>query len=725
MAQTEVSTYCRICEPQCGLIATVDDGKLLSISADKKHVHSKGFSCVKSSAAVELATDPDRVLKPLKRVGGPGEFVEVSWDEALTDITRRLSAIRSAHGKDAFATFLGNPPAFGFAAVTWLTGLQQTLGVRWRYSINTEDTASRMAASALLYGSAAHFPKPDLWRTSYVVLIGANPVVSHGSLIAEPLFREALESVVERGGRVIVVDPRRTETARRFDHVAVRAGADAYLLLGMLNVLFAEDLVDSSFLKRWTTGADELAEIVRGYPPEVCAHRCEIPAETIREMAVGFGRASSAVVYGRTGTCTQQFGTLNNILQDLLMVVTGNIAKEGGWVFGSGIIDFARLARMMKMDTYGALRARTVDRPDVFGVLPSTALATDITTPGQGQVKALLTVGGNPVNSSAGGGPRLIEALESLDLHFSIDLYVNDTNAYAHYVLPTTHMFEREDFPVLAMEGMLRPAIWATDRVVDPPEQVRPEWEILQEIARRMGYGGAYSVAPLRRLAKIGIQVKPRAFVDVLVRTSPVGDLFGLRRGGVSIKKLLRDHPHGKQVSPHVPIASLGHILRTADKKIALALPQMLDELARLQDVKSDPTYPLRLHGMRETRSHNSWMHNVGRLMPSSRKLTARISVVDATAAGLADGDLATITSKAGRVTVPVTVTDDMSAGNIALPHGWGHQGGWRRANAAGGVNSNVLASGLVEDLEVLAGMSVLNGIPVRVERAAESAVQG
>jgi formate dehydrogenase len=278
-------------------------------------------------------------------------------------------------------------------------------------------------------------------------------------------------------------------------------------------------------------------------------------------------------------------------------------------------------------------------------------------------------------------------------------------------------MYKREDFPFPALGTMLRPAIWATDRVVDPHPGVRPEWQILDEIARRLGVGGAYAQAPLRLLAKLGVRVKPRTLADILIRTSPAGDMFGLRRSGVSFTKLLRDHPHGKVLAPELPVGRFPDVLKGAIERINLRAPQLLAEIDKLADVRHDPRYPLRLHGLRETRSHNSWMHNALRLMPDSRRLTARVNPDDASAAGLSDGEQAVITSASGSITVPVTVTQDMSPGNIALPHGWGHSGGWKRANAAGGANSNVLASSASADIETLAGMSILNGIPVRLER--------
>ncbi len=716
MTTRTIHTYCRICEPQCGLVATVDNGRLVGVRGDPEHVHSQGFLCTKASAAIEVAYDPDRITRPMRRVGGPGEFEAVSWDDALEDIATRLQRIRAEHGNHSFATFLGNPPAFGYASAIWLGGFQATLDVKWRYGVNADDASARLAANALLYGSVGLAPKPDLWRTDFAMLLGANPFVSHGSLITEARFRDALDSINERGGRVVVVDPRRSETARRYDHLFVRPGSDAFLLLGIIHTLLGEDLVDRRFLDRYARDLDVLTRAIEQFDPELCAARSGVEAGTIRELARSFAAARSGVVYGRTGTCTQRFGTLVNILQDLVMILTGNIEREGGLLFGWAAIDLESFARSSGLDTFGEVRTRVRGHPDVFGMLPSTDLLVDTRTPGDGQVRALMVIGANPVISSAGGGPELESAMEELELCFALDLYVNETNKHAHYVLPVPHFYERDDFPLGAAGNMLRPSIWATDAVIEPAGEARAEWAILDEIARRMGYGGAYAVRPLRALAKLGYRVKPRQLLDLLIRTSKAGDLFGLRRRGLSLSKLLRDHPHGKRLRGELPTGQLEARIKRPDKKLPLALPEMLAEIERLQSHVDDERFPLRLIGMREIRSQNTWMHNAPRLMPDSRRLTARVNAQDAERIGLADGGDVLITSRSGSVQVAASVTDEVGPGTVALPHGWGHAGGWRRANAAGGVNSNVLASNAMEDIENLAGMSILNGIPIAVQ---------
>jgi formate dehydrogenase len=690
---------------------------LVSVRPNQQNPLSQGFMCPKPKGVVDVTYDPDRVLQPLRRTGAPGQFETVSWDEALTDISRRLNALLAARGGRAVAGFIGNPPFFNYSAPLALDGFLAAIKSPWKYCINAEDAASRLAANAILYGSSAYILKPDLWRTHFAVVIGANPLVSHGSLVNEPLMKEALDRIVERGGRVIVVDPRRSETARRFEHIPLNGGSDTWFLLGLVNVLLTEGLVNHSFVRAHTQGLEELNRLVFGIPVARCAEECGVGADVITALARDLAAAPSAVIYGRTGTCTQLFGTLNNLLQDFALALTGNIDRPGGWLFGWGPVDFARFCQIAGLDTFGKHRTRVRGMPDVMGMLPSQGLPDDILEPGLDQIRALVTVGGNPAHTS-GAANRMAEALESLDLFFAFDLYVNETNKHAHYVLPVPTFFEREDFPLAFIGNMLRPTVFATEAVITPAGEVRSEWDVLNEVTRRIGRGGTYSVAPLRWLAKAGVRMKPRTMADFLFRTSAVGDWYGLRRGGLSWAKLVKHHPNGKQLRSDLPTGLLESKLRTKDKRIPLAPPELRSELARLQAVRRDHRFPLRLIGRREHRTHNSWLHNVERLVETGRRQRALVNPVDAAAIGLQDGETVVISSKSGSISLTAKIITDVRAGTVSVPHGWGHHGGWQHANAAGGGNYNSLVSSETEDIEALAAMSVLNGIPIRISRS-------
>ncbi|GAA5149253.1 molybdopterin-dependent oxidoreductase [Pseudonocardia eucalypti] len=709
----EKLTFCRICEPLCGMIATVENGKLLGLRPDKQDPHSKGFHCTKGVAMEQIVNDPDRLTVPMRRVGGPGEFEPTTWEQALTDIAGRLGRLRAERGPSSLAIHEGNPPYFSYSAVFWAKGFQKALGTPWFYGINSEDGASRVAAYKILYGHCAHMAIPDIRRTEALLMLGANPWVSKGSFLHDPRIREHLTGITERGGRVFVVDPRRTQTAKTFEHVAINAGTDAWFLLSVLHVLIGEGLYDQAFVDRWTSGFDQWRTHVAAFSPEATQPRTGVAPETVREVARAIGRARAAVVYGRTGTCTTRFGTFTNVLQDFVNIITGNLQRPGGWVWAWSPVEIGPMSETMKLATYGSVRTRVDGLPDSFGFLPSSALATEILTPGEGQIRGMVMIGSNCVVTGP-SGERLIKALGTLDTFVAIDLYMNETNKYADYLLPATTMYEREDIPLQFANRYVRPSIRVTEAVADAPGQCRQEWEILDDIAARMGLGGAYSYGIQRQLAKIGIRLRPRQLADLILRTGKGGDWFGLRRRGWSWRKLAERAPRGVVFHEYLPLAPLRKMIKTEGKKIPMTDPRILDELERLRSENAGPSveeFPLRMIGLREMNSHNSWMHNSRRLMPDRRHQAFLINPVDAARAGLADGDDARITSRASSIQLVAAVSDEMIPGTIAVPHGWGHNGGWRRANAAGGATSNFLA----DEVEALSASTVLNGIPVRV----------
>ena len=715
MAVEERVTFCRICEPLCGMVATVEDGRLTQLRPDRDHPLSRGYACPKGIAMTGIQNDPDRVLHPLKRVGGPGEFESTTWEEALEDISSRLRRSIDTLGPESIAWYMGNPGAFSYSHTLWVKGFLDGLGTPHYYSAGSQDVNNRFAASALLYGSPLVVPIPDLKRTSFLFMVGANPLVSHGSVLSAPRIREQLNEIVERGGRVVVVDPRRTETARQFEHLPIRPDADAWLLLSILHVIFEENLADERFISIGTSGAAALADRAAAFAPERTEDVTGLPANSIREGARAFAAAEGAVAYGRTGSCLGRFGTLVAYLLDALNAVTGNLDAPGGAVFGRPPLALDEIGERAGLDTYGKVRSRIGGYPDVIGTLPATLLPREITTPGKGQIRVFFVSAGNPVLSVPDGG-ALEAALEELDLMVSLDFYVNETNRHAHYVLPSTTFLERDDIPVAFLGLFNTPFIQVTKPVVAPSGEARQEWEVIEDISKRIGVA-PYSLRALRLLAKVGVRLKPRTLIDILIRIGPAGDLFGLRRSGLSIKKVERS-PHGIVLDDQVATGVLDRKVRHPDHRVRLADPAIVSEIERLADVNGDHAgFPLRLIGLRELRSHNSWMHNSPLLMRGGRTHSLRIHPDDAGAAGLADGAVARIESEAGTVEVPVTLTDEMTPGTVALPHGWGHRGGgWRLANDAGGANFNLLAPSDPEGLERLAGMAHLNGIPVRVE---------
>ncbi|HEX7290811.1 MAG TPA: molybdopterin-dependent oxidoreductase [Conexibacter sp.] len=736
MAQ-EKATYCRICEPLCGMVATVEDGRLLQLRPDPEHPLSQGFACPKGIAFEQVHNDPDRVLHPLKRTpgGAPGEFERVSWDEALADITTRLRAVHGAHGPQAIGWYWGNPGAFSASHTLWLASFMTLLGSSHLFTAGSQDVNSRFVASHLLYGAPLVVPIPDLSRMDLLVVIGANPLVSHGSVLTSPRIKESLHGIVRRGGRVVVVDPRRTETASAFEWLPITPDGDAWLLLSLLNVLFAEGLAHEDAIARQASGADALRALAEPFTPEASEPHSGIPAATVRELARALATTPCAALYGRTGTCLGQHGTLVSFLLDAVNLVAGKLDREGGAMFGTLGVPGERallklLPRLLPIG-YDHRRNRLGGFPEVLGSEPASLMAKEIATPGPDQIKALFVSAGNPV-LSVPNGEELEAAMGRLELCVSLDFYVNETNAHADYVLPATTMYERADFPLPFQAYLTTPFRQATEAVVPPAGEAREEWEtidvLMRALARRSRGLGLLQLAR-RALALVGRRLEPRLLLDVVVRLAEGGDRFGLRPGGLTLRRLKEEHPHGKVLRSHLRAGVLRRVSLHGDRRVALDHAAIADEVAdlRARAATPDADFPLRLIGMRELRSENSWMHNAPLLLRGGRRHRARMHPADAAALGLAEGDVVRLVSRHGAIELPVTLTEDLKQGVVAVPHGWGHKGtgGWRRANAAasgGGANVNQLMSSAPEDLERLAGMAVLNGVPVRAEAVAAPA---
>jgi anaerobic selenocysteine-containing dehydrogenase len=721
-AMAERVTFCRICEPLCGMVATVEDGRLVKLRPDRDHPVSKGFACPKGIAFAEVHNDPDRVLHPLRRTPA-GDFEQVSWDEAMADITGRLRRVIAAHGSDSVGWYFGNPSTFSASHAVWLAAFMTMLGSPHSFSAGSQDVNNRFVASQLLYGTQLVAPVPDLARTDLLVILGANPLVSHGSVVTAPRFKDELHGIVERGGRVLAVDPRRTETARAFEWLPITPDGDVFLLLALLQVLFADGLARSE----QATGAEALAALAEPFTPEAVEPHTGIAPGTVRALARELATTERASIYGRTGTCLGRNGTLTAFLIDAVNLAAGNLDRDGGAMFGDlglpGFRTLSGLAQKLLPIGYDARRSRIGGFPQVLGTEPASLMAKEITTPGKGQVRALFVSAGNPV-LSVPDGDELEDALAGLDLMVSLDLYVNETNAHADYVLPATTMYEREDFPLAFQTLHTTPFRQATARVVEPAGEAREEWTVIEALMSAL-----WRTSPLlaanevgrRALGVLGVRPSPRWIVEGMIRLAEGGDRFGLRRGGLSFTRLLREHPHGKVIAEHLRAGMLRRVVAYRDRKVHLDHPQIAEEVARLRDRDVDPTFPLSLIGMRELRSENSWMHNAPLLLRGGRTHTARMHPDDAEALGLENGDPVRLVSQRGAIELPVTLTEDLKPGVVAVPHGWGHKGtgGWRKANAAGGVNVNHLMSTEPGDLERLAGMAHLNGVPVRAERVA------
>ena len=717
-------TFCRICEPACGLIGTVEDGKLLSLRPDKDHPLSEGFACPKGIAYVSTQNDPDRVLYPMRR-RPDGGFERVAWDEAMSDIITRLRNVRAKHGAESVGWYTGNPGALNSTHSIWTLGALRALGISHWFTASSQDTHSRSVASHLLYGDQLVVPVPDLDAAETVVILGANPAVSHGSYASIPRFTDKLHEVVERGGRVIVIDPRRTETARLFEWTPINPDSDAWLLLSMLHVLFDEDLADTEALAE-SSGHAELCSAAECFAPELTEDRTGIPADVLRHLTRRVA-GSRAVLYGRTGTCLGNSATLVNYLMDAVNLVAGNLDRIGGGIFTDPALPVREMAASSM--TYDTRRTRIGNLPEVGGMEPASIMAAEMRTAGPGQIRAMVIAAGNPVLSTP-GGQHLADALDELDLVVALDLYITETSAHAHYVLPATAMYEREDVMLLIQPFYPKPFVQATEALVPAPGEARPEWEVIDEIVRGLGTR-ALPTRALRVAAKAADIVRrpitPRAMLNALIRIGRGGDRFGLRRRGLTFDKLVKDNPHGILFADKPAFGRLRKVIRHRDGKVHLDHPGIWSEIQRLQRRDDNPDFPLFLIGMRELSSENSWMHNVAQLRAARPAHAARMHPLDAEELGVANTETVRLVTKYAAIELPVLITEDIHRGVIAVPHGWGHKGKgrWTTANREGGVNVNELMSTVPADLDPLSGISHLNGVRIRVERVELAVVEG
>jgi anaerobic selenocysteine-containing dehydrogenase len=736
---THVRT-CPLCEAMCGLRVSVEGGRVAKIRANEEDVWSRGHLCPKGTTLGELHHDPDRLRAPLVRDGAG--WREVSWPEAFREVARRLRPVLERHGKPAVTAYIGNPTAHNFSLSRYVPAFVAMSGLPVFYSAGTVDQWPKNLTSALMYGGMWRIPVPDLDRTDFLLVLGANPHASQGSLLAAADVLGRLDAIRGRGGRVVVVDPRRTGTA---DHASewlpIRPGTDAALLLALAHVLFAEGRVRLRGLEGRVNGVEAVRRIAAGFAPERVAETCGIPAATIRRLARDLAGAERAAVYGRIGTCNQEFGTLASWLVDVLNVLTGNLDREGGAMFSNPIawsLTSLTPPEFANGFTLHRWRSRVRGAPEVLGQVPVSCLAEEIATPGAGQIRALVVIAGNPVLSAPDAG-RLDAALPMLDCMVSIDNWLNETSRHADVILPGLSALEQPHYDELIWSWAVRNAGKYSPPLFDPGERPH-EWEILLTLAAilqgadpdaidaraldQLFFAGL--VAGVTQLPGSKIQgrdpaeivaategVGPERLLDLQIRTGPWGDAYGASPGGLTLAELKR-YPNGIDRGPLAP--RLDEVLRTPSGKLELAPPYVVADVARLEVRLARRDDGLVLVSRRHVRSNNSWMHNVPSLVTGRERCTLLIHPEDAAKAGVADGARAVIRSKAGEVVAPVELSDEMMPGVVCLPHGWGHDKPEARLSVAArhaGVCNNVLAPG--ELVDVPSGNAVVNGIPVEV----------
>ncbi|HLF40979.1 MAG TPA: molybdopterin oxidoreductase family protein [Acidimicrobiia bacterium] len=725
---------CPLCEAGCGLEVSLRGGDVVRIRGDMEDVFSHGYICPKGSTLKQLHEDPDRLRVPLVRSGGT--LREATWDEAFAAAAGGLRAVAEAQGRNAVAVYLGNPNAHTLSGSFYVKPLVKGLGTRNVFTASTVDQRPKEISAGLMFGTGLSIPIPDIDRTDHLLILGANPYASNGSLATAPDWPGRLERLRARGGRLVVVDPRRSRTAEEADeHVAVRPGGDAHLLMGMVHVLFDEGLVSLGGAEPFVAGVDDVARASRPFTPEAVAGAAGVDAAVIRRLARELAAAPTAAVYGRIGTTTVAFGTLTSWLVDVLNTLTGNLDRPGGAMFTTPAAGSPttrgrpRYGRGVRLGRWGS---RVRGLPETFGELPAVCLAEEIDTPGEGQVRALVTVAGNPVLSTPNSG-RLDAALAGLEFMVSVDPYVNETTRHADVILPGPSQLQRGHYDVFLSALAIRNVAHYTPPVLPLDDGAPDEWEILARLA-----GGEPDAVTDGILAEM-VQAALTDDMSPLHGRDPseVTGLLGGRRGPERILDLmlrtgpyrltlddLLAAPHGLDHRPLVP--RLPDVLRTPSGMAELAPEPLIADVARLEAALDGGGAPVGgeagfvLVGRRHLRSNNSWMHNVKVLVKGKPRCTLQVHPDDADRLGLADGDPADVTSRTGKLTAPVEVTDSIRPGVVSLPHGWGHNvPGVVLAVASehAGVNSNLLAD--EEAFDPLSGNAVLNGIPVQVNRVA------
>ncbi|WP_323791862.1 molybdopterin-dependent oxidoreductase [Nocardioides sp.] len=691
---------CNLCEAICGLRLSIEDGVVTSVRGNRDDPLSRGYICPKGVSLADVYTDPDRLRRPVRRVGEGAEatWEELGWEEALDLVADRISATIQTQGGDAVGVYLGNPNAHSLGFGTHGPGFIRSLQTHNRFSASTVDQIPHQLVAHLMYGHQLMIAIPDLDRTSFFLVVGANPMASNGSLMTVPDFPNRVRDLKARGGRMVVLDPRRTETARVADeHHFVRPGTDAAVLLAMLQVILTEGLARPP---AYVDGLDHLADLVADFTPEDAERVSGVPAATVRELARELVTSDAGVVYGRMGVSTQAFGTVCQWAIACLNVISGHFDSPGGVMFTEPAVDMVG-RRIAGPGRYDRWRSRVRDVPEFAGELPASAMAEEITTPGPGRISTMVTIAGNPVLSTP-GGQHLAEALAQLDFMVSVDFYINESTRHADVILPPTSALERDQYDLVFHGFAVRNTARWTPAVFEPDDDQRHDWQIFaaltERISERLG-------TPLSAEAAGSAAASPAELVDLLLAT-----------GDRATMADLREHPEGVDLGPLRP--TMPGRLQTPEHRIDLVPALVTDDLPRLRAALGDATPDsdeLLLIGRRHQRDNNSWMHNTSRLTKGKARHHLLMHPDDLAVRGLTDGAVVAVRSRVGRVEVEVRATADLMPGVVSLPHGYGHQvAGTRLAHASTvpGVSINDLTDPALLDVS---GNAALSGVPVTV----------
>jgi len=716
-------TFCRICEATCGLKATIEDDRVVALEPDQDHVVSKGYSCIKGLRYHEIHHSPDRLRVPLKRVGD--RFEEISWEQALDEIGAKVRQLVADHGGDSVSAYLGNPIAFSLLPPVLTAAFLQGLGSRNLFQTGSQDCNNKFAAAQRVYGFPFIQPFPDVDRTECLIMIGSNPAVSRASFMQLPDPIRRLRAIEARGGKVFLVNPRRTETAKQMGtQVFIRPDTDVYFLLSFLHEVVSRDAIDHERVRLHMKGLDALRKVSEPWPPERTAKITGVSAETLRSMVDAYLQANGAGLFLSTGVNQGSQGTLAFWIQEAINAITGNLDRLGGTLVGYGYIkDFPKHARKSGHTMRDDL-SRIGQLPSVVDTFPAGLMADEILTPGEGQVRALFCLSGNPLLTVPNSNGRLEEALKALELLVVIDIFRNETANHAHYILPGTSALQRPDLPFVFQSLMgAQPVPYAqyTDALLPPEDEQRDETMILLQLARacgstlfgsRMANGFLNGWLGLGNLPAVGrrLGLTPERFLGLMARAFRLGSLNSLRK-----------EPHGRLLEANQGQDFLGKRVVTDDGLVNLAPVELVDAARNLEatfELERTQRDKLKLISKREQHSHNSWLHNHPRFVEGKRSTNyLYMNPLDGETAGVESGAMVEVRSSVGSVRLPAQLTDEMMVGAVALPHGWGHEAadGLSVASKTTGANANLLAADGPDALEYFSGMAKLNGIWVEV----------
>lgn len=690
---------CNLCEAMCGIEIKYQDKNIISIKGDKKDPLSKGHICPKATALQDLYEDPDRLKTPIKRT--EKGWISISWEQAFEEVTSNLRRIQKKHGVNSIASYRGNPTVHNTGLTLFAGSFLQSIGSNQAYTATSVDQLPHHFASLMMFGHYLLFPIPDIDRTDFMLIIGGNPAVSNGSIMTAPDFSNRLKAIKKRGGKVVVVDPRFTETSKIANtHHFIKPGTDALLLLGMLNVIFEEDLTSEGKIKEISKGWETIQELVKFYSPEIVSEYIGIKAEEIKNLARQFANSKTAVCYGRFGVSTQEFGGICNWLINVLNGVTGNLDSEGGAMFTKPAIDVVGMSRVKgKKGSFNKYQSRVHKYPEFSGEFPVATLADEILTDGEGQIKAMVIIAGNPVLSTP-NGTKLEKAFESLEYMVAIDIYLNETTKFANIILPTTTGLETPLYDLVFHQFAIRNTAKYSEALFEKTKEQKHDWEILKELTIRLS--GVENPANLEQT------------LDYMLQFS------AYNQPKLSVSEL-KKHPHGLDFGAMK--SQLPERLFTTDKLIDLAPSALVEDLKRLNSKmnlwqKNETSeFPFYLIGRRHLRSNNSWMHNSKRLVKGRERCTMLVNTEDAEKLQLKNGEIVSVSSSGGTIKIPIEITSEIKQGVLSIPHGWGHHREGTKIRVAenhAGVSLNDLTD--ATQIDKLTGNADFSGTKVKIE---------